>query len=84
VLCVAAWRDLDSERQMTCMMIGVGGSTIIQGSIPWSRVKEWCEWQGLAKDEGAIVQSVLRQLDGDRGRRESARIQRLAQAASGK
>lgn len=77
-LCVAAWRDLESTRTQIVVPIGMGGAVITQSSIAWPRVKEWCEFQGLAKDETGIVVSVLRRLDGDRAKREASRIQRAA------
>lgn len=79
-VCVAAWNELDSSRQMTAMTLGLAGSTLIKGDIEWSKVKEWCTYEGLGRDETRVVASVLRRLDADRARSEGARLQRLAQS----
>ncbi len=83
-LCVAAWRELDTTRTPFAVPVGLGGAVVTSSAIEWRAVKDWCEWSGLGKDETRIVASVLRRLDGDRARSESARIQEAARRASGK
>lgn len=66
------------------MPIGLGGSMIMSGSIPWNRIKQWCVHKGLGRRETDIVAFVLGRLDADRGKRETARLRDAARQASGK
>lgn len=78
MLCVQAWRRLDSTRQRTAMTIGMGGSAITTGPIPWPEIRDWCAWKGLGRSATEIVVSVLSRLDVDHAKREAGRIAEFA------
>lgn len=65
-LCIKAWLELDTTRQ-----VGFAGA----GSIPWDKIVAWCEFHAHELDHEAAVQlcDVIRQLDIDRARREASR-----------
>lgn len=66
-------------RPSTCISLGMGGSIVVTGSIPWPAVRDWCAWRGLGLRETDVVATVLRRLDADHVKREDARVQRAAQ-----
>ena len=68
-------------RPTTCIALGMSGSVVITGAIPWPAVREWCAWFGLERRETEVVAAVLRRLDADHARREGARVQAAAQEA---
>jgi hypothetical protein len=39
--------ELDSERPVSNVPIGLGGSIPIRGRIPWSRVEQWADARGI-------------------------------------
>lgn len=83
-LCLAAWRQLESERKPFAIPVGMGGAMVTSGAIPWRAIGTWCASRGLGREETEVVVSVLGRLDVDRTRRENARLQELVRAVSGK
>ncbi len=77
-VCIEAWTTLRSTRPPISVSLGMSGSVMTSGEIPWPRIREWCEWTGLGRRETAIVASVLRRLDADRTKREADRIRKMA------
>lgn len=77
-LCIEALHDLDTERAMA-IASGSNGQTfwtrIQHGPIPWSRVMQWCEIQGLDADNTAMVWSVVHEYDMKRLAREASERQ---------
>lgn len=64
VLCLKAWIDLDSERNL-------GFGTV--GPIPWRAQVEWAKHHGFGRAETEVLLSVLRRLDRDRADRENTK-----------
>ena len=83
-LCLEAWQTLGSTRIPFAVPIGLGGSVITSGSIPFGAIKKWCKHKGLGRSETDIVAFVLGRLDADRGKRETTRLRDAARQASGK
>lgn len=79
-ICVAAIRDLESTRPPIPIALGMSGSVVISGAIPWPAVSAWCERRGLGLRETDIIAAVVRRLDVDHKRREHARVQEAARS----
>jgi hypothetical protein len=63
-MCVHAWHDLHSERQL-----GFSGA----GLIPWSRIVEWCRLRGFDREATLLIVAVIRKQDHDRAEREASK-----------
>lgn len=81
-ICLTAWNRLDSERQRIPVALAMGASVITTGPIPCSSIESWCARRGLDRSATDIVVSVIARLDIDHAKREMARMQEIARAAS--
>lgn len=59
---IDCWQRLGSDRPV--VPVGMGGS--YRGEIPSMAVEAWCRRNGLDAELAAIVDDVIRYLDGER------------------
>jgi hypothetical protein len=54
-----AWHRLNLDRPMR----GGGFGPMMPGRIPWTTVRDWCEFHDYSADEMAFLDHCLREMD---------------------
>lgn len=73
--------ELDSERPVSSMPVGLGGSIPVREAIPWRSVGAWLDERGIDDpQERHVIRQLIRRMDGEYRTHQSESLKSATEA----